>query len=127
MKRSLARSLVIRCSILAVLGLFAAVGEHFVRDGVELHYELDEISDLLAGAVRPSPAGHEILLDRALEERLAAVPGLRLMVLDRGDGPLFTFGERAGVLLHFAGRAADGYFELRGQEPDGGRFGYIAT
>lgn len=127
MTRSLARSLVIRCSILAVLGLFAAVGEHFVRDGVELHYELDEISDLLAGAVRPSPGGHEILLDRALEERLAAVPGLRLVVLDRSDGPLFTFGERAGVLLHFAGQAADGYFELRGQEPDGGRFGYIAT
>lgn len=127
MTRSLARSLVVRCSILAVLGLFAAVGEHFVRDGVELHYELDELSDLLAEAVQPSPSGHEIVLDRALEERLAAVPGLRLVVLDRADGPLFTFGERTGVLLHFAGQAADGYFELRGQDAEGGRFGYIAT
>ncbi len=127
MTPSLARSLAIRCSILAVLGLFAAVGEHFVRDGVELHYELDEISDLLVGSIRPAVDGHEVVLDPALEQRLALVPGLRLVVLDRVDGPLLTFGEQAGVLLHFAGQAADGYFELHGQDPDGGRFGYVAT
>lgn len=125
MRRSLTRSLAIRCSILAVLGLFAAVGEHFLRDGVELHYELDEIADQLAAATHSESGEPKLVPDNSLEARLAVLPELRLAVVDQSGHLLFVYGSDPKALLATVAGAVDGYFEL--QSADGSRFGYIAS
>ncbi len=125
MRRSLTRSLAIRCSILAVLGLFAAVGEHFLRDGVELHYELDEIADQLAAATHSESGEPKLVPDISLEARLAVLPELRLAVVDQSGHLLFVYGSDPKALLATVAGAVDGYFEL--QSADGSRFGYIAS
>ncbi len=131
MRRSLTRSLVVRCSMLAVLGLFAAVGEHFIRDGVELHYELDDIADSLAAAARPVDGELELVPDAELRAWLDVIPDLHLSVFDDSGQPLFTFGAPAAKMVEAASRTLEGYFVFSATERDdaqsGPRFGYVAS
>lgn len=131
MRRSLTRSLALRCSVLAVLGLFAAIGEHFLRDGVELHYELDALSEDLVAAVEPFEGGHRLVPDAHLLARLGRVHGLRLVLLDPAGRPVFAWRIEPGrtaeeeLVFRLARLSVEGHFTIA--EGDAPRYAYVRS
>lgn len=133
MRRSLTRSLAIRCSLLAVLGLFAAIGEHFARDGVELHYELDALSDELIASVERVGAAHRLNPSEALLAWLERVPDLRLLVVDPDGAVVFAWRTEPGLLpeeglvYRLSLLSAEGSFRIGGGATDAPRYGYVRS
>jgi signal transduction histidine kinase len=133
MRRSLTRSLAIRCSILAVLGLFVAIGEHFVRDGVELHYELDALSDELIASVERVGTDHRLNPSEALVAWLERVPDLRLLVVDPDGAVVFAWRTEPGrapeedLVYRLSLLSTDGHFAIGDNLSSGARFGYVRT
>lgn len=133
MRRSLTRSLVVRCSLVAVLGLGAAVAEHFARDGIELHYELDDLSDRLVAAIEPSEGGFRLRPDEATLAWLGEIPQLRLLLFDPAGNVVFGWGTEAsssgadGLVHRLAELTTDGHFRIGAHSSDSSRFGYVRS
>lgn len=126
MRPSLARTLVVRSSLVAVAALAAAMLEHFRKDGVELHYELDAVSAAIQKQVRISDGRIQIHLDSDLRAWLDSIPDLHLAVLDDDEQPVFVWRAEAGDRVFKLARMSDeGQVFLRSQGPDRPRFGYV--
>lgn len=129
MRRSLTRSLAIRCSILALLGLFAAIAEHFARDGVELHYELDALSEQLVASLERVEDGYRLVPDEALLARLRRINDLRLVLLDSAARPVFAWRMEPGriaadeLVFRLGELSTEGQFEIAAE--GGRRYGYV--
>jgi signal transduction histidine kinase len=133
MRRSLTRSLLVRCAFLAVFALFAAVGEHFVRDGVELHYELDDLTDHLLARIEPWEGGFRLRPDEATLSWLGEIPRLQLLLLDPAGQVVFEWNTRSpssgpdSLLYRLAELTTDGHFQIGDKSSATSRFGYVRS
>lgn len=118
---SLRRDLAIRLPFVLAAGVLAAFSLLILVGEPELHYELDELSDDLAAAGRPGV--EPIAPPPELQARLAAVPGLRLSVVDPATGAeVFTFN--GGVGLNWLRPGPERHTTLREPGTEAGAVGF---
>lgn len=127
MPGSLARTLIVRCSLVAVAGLSFAVFEHFRRDGVELHYELDKLALATQARLRSVDGTVRLEPDAKFEAWLQAIPDLHLAIVDVGERPIFIWRAAPGDRVFALARLSedDHLSFLNGQNSP--RFGYVTT
>lgn len=127
-RRSLARSLVIRSSAVALAALGLAVLEHFRRDGVELHYELDELTQKIAAELAVVDGQPRLRPSPDLLQWFEAIPELRLVLVTKAEDPIFVWHAEPGdKVFDLAQLHQDHYMLIRDSDPKRVRFGYVAT
>lgn len=125
MPRSLARTLIARCSLVAVAALGLAVFEHFRRDGVELHYELDALAAAAQAQLRSVDGTLRLAPDAELQQWLQTIPDLHLAIVDVDERPIFVWRAAPGDrVLALAQLSEDNHLSfMNGQNTP--RFGYV--
>lgn len=128
MRRSLTWTLVVRSSLVALASLALAVLEHFRRDGVELHYELDRLSLALASNLELTDGRTRLRMTPSLETWLESVPDLHLALVDqRGEIAFVWRTEPDDKVFALASLNDDSHVFIHDSDSGRLRFGYVTT